>query len=185
MLLYILSWLGVACLTAAHVMFAMGAPKRAASLVSACGAAIAFCAAAGLGIWAVAFLNAVWIGISLHGATVFEIYTRSKRRDLIALSTGPVVALAWLAGPDAVTWAVSLSYLAAWWLFSTGQASRREYLIACIMAAAVLVPALLTMQGEAFAANEYLGMIIGLLGVWRCSRSEPALYPAFALITQD
>lgn len=167
MIFHILSWAGVACLTAAHVMFAGGASKRSSSIVSALGAGLCMVAAAGLGIWAVTALNAAWICISLSGARVIETYRRSRARDLAALAIGPLVVWVWLLGPDAVSWAASAIYLSAWWMFSTGRASRREYLIACIMAGGALVPALLMLEGHAYAANEYLGMMIGLTGVWR------------------
>lgn len=169
MIFHILSWAGVVCLTTAHVMFAGGASKRAISIVSAAGAGLCMFAAAGLGIWAMTVLNAVWICISLSGSRVVETFARSAARDRAALSVGPMAVMFWLLGPDAVSWAVGAIYLTAWWCFSSGRASRREYLIACIMAAATLVPALLMLDGAAYAANEYLGMIIGLIGVTRMS----------------
>lgn len=170
---YVLSWVGVAFLSTAHLMFAFGGSKRIATWVSAIGAAFGLIAAAGLSIWAVAVLNLVWIFISLYGTTVAEMITYSRRRDLAAFGLGAISGLAWIGGPMAVSWAVSATYLIAWYAFSTGTASRREYLIACVMAASMLVPALLMVRGEAFAANEYLGMVISLVGVWRSRNTLP------------
>jgi hypothetical protein len=167
---YILSWIGVAFLSAAHLMFAFGGHKRLATWISAIGASIALISAAGLSIWAVAFLNLAWVFISLYGTTVSERFIHTPKRDLAAFAFGAVSGLAWLWGPMGVSWVVSATYLIAWFAFSTGYASRREYLIACVISASMLVPALLMVRGEAFAANEYLGMIIGLAGVWRSRR---------------
>lgn len=161
----LLSWVGVACLISAHFMVSFGFSKRLTSLISATGGGISAVAAIGMGVGSVAALNIAWMIISLRGASVTELMSDSRLGWYLAALQAPVLVLAWIFDVQIVAWLGSAFYVGLWIAFSLGIVSRRQYVIACIVTALFLVPALISLTAYAFAFNETFGVAVGASGL--------------------
>lgn len=161
----LLSWVGIAFLTLAHILVSCSASKSVASVTSAIGAAISLCAAAGLGIWPVVALNVAWAAISIWGRLIIERSSPSPRNEITAIFITCILALFWLVNAQVVAWVCSAAYVIGWSCFSIGAIRREIYLTICIIAGIIIVPSLWLLNAHAFAVNETIGVFIGAYGV--------------------
>jgi hypothetical protein len=164
------SWIGAGLLMSAHLLVSTGMHKNFASKASALGAAISVLAAIGMDVWSVAALNVAWTGISIWGSKIHERTKPSAmfERGLVILAAA--AGLLWFAGAQQVAWACSAIYVAGWLGFSLGAITRRGYLLACLVAGFMVVPALIALGAHAFAFNEAFGSVFSAYGALRESR---------------
>lgn len=171
----LLSWCGVMLLMTAHLCISLGSHKAAASRLSAAGAISSIIAAYGMGIWSVLALNIAWAAISIAGSRIEEQFSPRPIADKAVIFLAMSAAALWVFGPQPVAWACSAIYVLGWLSFSLGVITRQSYLVACVIAGVVVVPALWLLGAHAFATNEAFGAIVGALGVWRLTRGASAI----------
>lgn len=164
----VLSWLGVAVLTLAHVQIACGWSKSLAHKVSTLGGVIAAIAAAGLSLWSVVALNVAWSLLNLSGISVAERRVEQRHSWIFLLSSHTLaLSFATYHSSEATSWMCSILYVLLGLLFALAKITREQYLSGCILVSVFLVPALWQLGGFAFAANEMLGAFIAFFGLWR------------------